>query len=229
MDLWVGIDEGYDALTLIHFSLQFCVQSDHHFMVFSICAARAFVSSSSLWRKVSRAIQSVVGPPPAPLDTLFSICWWCMLSWCCCCWRDGPPGAMFWDILVQFMCPGNGKESYMNIQEIIMDIFGIKDALICCLQDGHTLCFSTIRIKGRRFIIKKTNGMGCFMNHWNWGNIADHTVILLSLAHVLINSIHTILKHLPCVSWLQLHFFLTRRHLFTWTADFFASTHFRQI
>lgn len=115
----------------------------------------------------------------------------------------------------QFMCPGNGKENYVNIREIMKDIFGIKDALICCLQDGHTLCFSTIRIKGRRFIIKKSNGMGCFMNHRNWSNIADHTVILLSLAHVLNHSIHTIFKHLPRVSWLQLHFFSTRRHLFT--------------
>uniref|UniRef100_A0A2M4D6G7 Putative secreted protein n=1 Tax=Anopheles darlingi TaxID=43151 RepID=A0A2M4D6G7_ANODA len=45
--------------TLLHFSRQFAVQSDHHFIVFSICAARARASSSSRCRWDSRASHSV--------------------------------------------------------------------------------------------------------------------------------------------------------------------------
>ena len=46
------------ARTLPHFSRQFAVQSDHHRMVFSICAALALASSSSLSFSSSRESMS---------------------------------------------------------------------------------------------------------------------------------------------------------------------------
>lgn len=52
-------------LTLLHFSLQFAVQSDHHLMVFSIWAARARASSSSL--SLSSSLLSQSGPVPSPI------------------------------------------------------------------------------------------------------------------------------------------------------------------
>lgn len=52
-------------LTLLHFSLQFAVQSDHHLMVFSIWAARARASSSSL--SLSSSLLSQSGPVPSPM------------------------------------------------------------------------------------------------------------------------------------------------------------------
>lgn len=53
------------SLTLLHFSLQLAVQSDHHLMVFSIWAARARASSSS--RSLSSSLLSQSGPPPSPM------------------------------------------------------------------------------------------------------------------------------------------------------------------
>lgn len=51
------------GLTLLHFSLQLAVQSDHHLMVFSICAARARASSSS--RSLSSSLLSQSAPAPS--------------------------------------------------------------------------------------------------------------------------------------------------------------------
>lgn len=50
--------------TLLHFSLQLAVQSDHHLMVFSIWAARARASSSSL--SLSSSLLSQSAPAPSP-------------------------------------------------------------------------------------------------------------------------------------------------------------------
>lgn len=55
----------YVELTLLHFSLQFAVQSDHHLIVFSICAARARASSNSL--SLSSSLLSQSGPVPSPI------------------------------------------------------------------------------------------------------------------------------------------------------------------
>lgn len=55
--------------TLLHFSLQLAVQSDHHLMVFSIWAALARASSSSLSLSSSLLSQSAPAPSPmAPRD-----------------------------------------------------------------------------------------------------------------------------------------------------------------
>lgn len=51
--------------TLLHFSLQLAVQSDHHLMVFSICAALARASSSSL--SLSSSLLSQSPPAPSPM------------------------------------------------------------------------------------------------------------------------------------------------------------------
>lgn len=45
-----AIRSSMNAQTLLHFSRQLAVQSDHHFIVFSICDARARASSSSRCR-----------------------------------------------------------------------------------------------------------------------------------------------------------------------------------
>lgn len=54
-------------LTLLHFSLQLAVQSDHHLMVFSIWAALARASSSSLSLSSSLLSQSAPAPSPTPM------------------------------------------------------------------------------------------------------------------------------------------------------------------
>lgn len=60
---------GSQQPTLLHFSLQLAVQSDHHLMVFSIWAARARASSSSLSLSSSLLSQSAPAPSPmAPRD-----------------------------------------------------------------------------------------------------------------------------------------------------------------
>jgi len=46
----ISMCNAYQSITLLHFSLQLAVQSDHHLIVFSICVARALASSSSLCR-----------------------------------------------------------------------------------------------------------------------------------------------------------------------------------
>lgn len=51
--------------TLLHFSLQLAVQSDHHLMVFSIWAALARASSNSL--SLSSSLLSQSGPAPSPI------------------------------------------------------------------------------------------------------------------------------------------------------------------
>lgn len=53
------------VFTLLHFSLQLAVQSDHHLIVFSIWAALARASSSSL--SLSSSLLSQSGPAPSPM------------------------------------------------------------------------------------------------------------------------------------------------------------------
>lgn len=48
------------TLTLLHFSRQLAVQSDHHFIVFSICAARARASSNSRCRWDYKQFENII-------------------------------------------------------------------------------------------------------------------------------------------------------------------------
>ena len=66
------------ARTLLHFSLQLAVQSDHHRMVFSIWAALALTSSSSRRRSSSQMPQSLM---------LQEWAWELWAAWDCSAWR----------------------------------------------------------------------------------------------------------------------------------------------